>query len=228
MSNAKRARAIEKRAAKHKYNPKAKSPHAPHPRGRRPSGEGFSFYLRRIMHKVNVPHDGVLSGSQSFTFLTSRNGLVATKIARIRTTMVKEKPAIAEGFDVIAKQFATLSTAPENATEEELAAFVPKPIVIRGASPAQSDEDKKAGKPSAEGQEQFYQLSGTKAYKMSDESLKQFEQAQEKFMKETIELNVPELTEADMAAITYQLPDGREIGIPGIVMDVLMHFAPTL
>jgi hypothetical protein len=168
------------------------------------------------MHKVSVPHGDIFTSAKSFGMLSTKNGLVAAKLAKIRRAIVTESKDSAEGFDTVAKEFATL--------DED-----GKPIVLMMAperSPEQIAADEAAKKEAPKPEKQFFQLTGTPAYEMTDEKKEAFEEARKAFLETETEVDVPQLTEQDMAWVICAGPGGQELPIPPFISDVLHRFGP--
>jgi hypothetical protein len=171
------------------------------------------------MRTVKISHGEVLQGAKFLQMGSSDDGLVAAKLSRIRKTIADIKQASADGFDVVAKQFAKLD---ENG----------KPVVkMSEGSPAVAAANGQPAKPEVKAEEQYYQLSGTKAYVLKDdekETQTALDKATDAYLKEMTEVSVPELTAADMSKISCPGPGGQKMAIPPVLADALLPFAPEM
>jgi hypothetical protein len=184
----------------------------------------LSSYLRSIMKTFKPTHGEVLAGARFLTLVSSDDGLVAAKLSRLRKEVVDHRQASADGFDVVARGFAKMTLPPEDATDEARAAFVAAPIVKMSEAVAAKD-----GQPERKAEEQFYQLSNTKAYVLYDESeetKKKFDEATDAYLKGVVEITAPELTADDMRHVIVAGPGGQKMPIPPNVADVLAPYAP--
>jgi hypothetical protein len=176
------------------------------------------------MKTFNPIHGEILAGARFLAVVSSDDGLVAAKLSRLRKVIGDHRQASADGFDVVARGFAKMTEPPETATDEERAAFVATPVVKMSAAVAAKD-----GQPAQEAQEQFYQLSNTKAYVLRDETpegQKAFDKATDEYLKGAVEIQAPELTADDMRHIVVAGPGGQKMPIPPNIADVLAPYAP--
>ncbi len=167
------------------------------------------------MHTVSLTHGEVFL-ARLLGALTTTNGIVAAKLSKTRSVLANELKAVAEGFDVIAKK---------HATKDEAGA--PVPLVLPAVAEVEASEGKPAvAAPPA--QPQFYQLTGTPAYVMTDEAKAAFDAETAAYHATKVDVAVPELTHDDVRAIIFAGPNGMAMPIPPQVADVLALFAPPL
>jgi hypothetical protein len=187
---------------------------------------GLSSFLRSTMHKVQIPHGEVFVAARSFQMISSRNGLAAAKLAKVRKAIHEESKTSAEGFDEMARGFANLTACPEDATDEARAAFKPAPVPLMSKPEANAPVPKEGEKPFVP-EQLFYQPMNTKAYDMTEANAALFEVERAKFSEALTEVEVPELTEQDLAALVCAGPGGQDLPIPPMIMDVLQRFGPA-
>ena len=161
------------------------------------------------MHTVKSSHGEVLAGALFLPLLSSDDGIVSSKLSRIRKVNSELRQASADGFETVALQWAKMTALDGGEAQ---------PVVkMNTATPPEP---------------QAYQLSGTKVYELKDdtpETLKAFNEALNVFLKGEVELQVPELTVADMGKIKG-LPGGTAPNgaLLQPVADALLPFAPPL
>lgn len=178
------------------------------------------------MRTISTSHNTILAGAGLLRLVSSDDGLVAAKVSRIRTAVTDLRPASADGFDVVTVKFAKMTTRPDDL--EEGAEFTPKPVV-RMVEDERTPKAKPDDPPKMV--EATYNLSGTKAYELADdtdEGRKAFDKATEAYLNAKVEISVPELTAADMTKIVVAGPGGQRMPIPPNIADVLADFGPEL
>lgn len=160
------------------------------PRATHLKRDGSSSYLRALMKTVPTTNNQIFKNLLALRVVAATNGLAAVKLSKIRTANEAEAKAVAEAFDVIAKQ---------HATTDDLGKPIPL-LVTRAPATEQT--------PEPPGEPQFYQVSGTPAYVMTDEAQRTFDVEINAFLAEATTLTVPPLTEADVASMVCDGPNG--------------------